>query len=153
MSKRNQPGGNDTYRSKLEQSIATLLTRYGISFEYEPEVMEFDYPVKGGRCGDCKSHRVVKKRTYLPDFRLSDGTIVEGKGILTQEERGKFLVLKKQYPDVRIAFVFGFNNKIRKDKPERYSDWCIQHGFDFAVLSLPKSVLALATTDGTGGNS
>src|SRR5690348_15149299 len=141
MTKRNQPGGNDKYRSKLETLIATLLTRHGIDFEYEPELIKFDYPVKGGRCSDCGSKHVAKSRTYLPDFRLMDGSYLEGKGILSQGERGKFLALKKQHPNMQLSFVFGFDNKLRKDKPERYSDWCKQHGFEFAVLGLPKSVL------------
>lgn len=128
------------YRSKLEQLTAALLKKNKIKFEYEAKRIPFRSRVKSGECGDCTGTHVFQKRAYLPDFTLEDGRIVEAKGRLTSSERTKFLAIRNTNPEIRIAFVFGADNKLTKGKDRRYSDWCVDNGFEYAVKALPTSI-------------
>lgn len=134
------------YRSKLEELTAALLKKNKIKFEYEARRIPFRSRIKSGECpseyGGCGSKDVYQKRTYLPDFTLPDGTIVESKGKLTPSERTKFLAIKSSNPELRIVFVFGANNKLSKGNPDRrYSHWCDEHGFEYGVKALPASLI------------
>ena len=46
------------------------------------------------------------KHKYTPDFVLPNGIIIEAKGIFEREDRQKHLLIKMQYPDLDIRFVF-----------------------------------------------
>lgn len=128
------------YRSKLEELTAQLLKDAGHKFKYEQKNIEYRSRVRGGHCGECESKDVYRKRRYLPDFTLNDGTIVEAKGKLTSSERTKFLAIRESNPGITIVFVFGADNKLTKRKEFRYSDWCKQHGFEYGVKLLPASL-------------
>lgn len=129
------------YRSKLEQLTAALLKRNKIKFEYESIKLKYDFPVRGGYCSSCKSGKqVVRRRHYLPDFVLGSNSILEAKGILGSSERSKFLAIKKSNPEWNVAFVFGADNKLSRNSKQRYSDWCRDHGFDFGIKELPRTL-------------
>lgn len=118
-----------TFRSKFEQAVAVNLANNGIDFCYEQESINFVQP--------------EKQRKYTPDFWLSNGVILEAKGVLTKEDREKHLWIKEQFPDLDIRFVFqNPNNKITKDSPTRYRDWADKHGFKWCKGgSIPRSWL------------
>ena len=86
------------YRSKFEVRVAADLGKRKIDFQYEK--VSFDY--------------VPKIRNYTPDFYLPKSKIyIETKGRLTTNDRVKHLLIKEQYPDLDIRFVFvNANNKI-----------------------------------------
>jgi len=133
-----------SYRSKLEELTAKLLTDAGYKFKYEHTKLRFKVPVRQGRCESCgaKGKFIVKWRTYLADFLVGPKLILESKGILGASERAKFLAIKASNPEWTVAFVFGADNKLNKRKEKRYSDWCREHDFEYGIKQLPACLLS-----------
>ncbi len=112
------------YRSGLERRIAKDLHDKGIAFEYEEQKIKY---------------LLSETRSYLPDFILPNGIIIEAKGRFKPEDRKKHLLIKEQHPELDIRFVFSNpNDKIRKGSKTSYSDWCDKNGFRYAKGSIPK---------------
>ena len=111
------------YRSKFEVKVAADLGKRKIDFQYEK--VSFDY--------------VPKIRNYTPDFYLPDSKIyIETKGRLTTNDRVKHLLIKDQYPDLDIRFVFvNANNKISRTSKTTYANWCDRHKFLWAESLVP----------------
>ena len=110
------------FRSGFEQEVAGLAKDQGVKLEYESERIEY----------------TGKPRHYTPDFRLRNGIFVETKGRFTASDRTKHLRIKEQRPDVEVRFVFQANNFLYTGSKKRYSDWCEQYGFVYAIGSIPK---------------
>lgn len=72
--------------------------------------------------------------TYIPDFRLANGILVEAKGYFKPADRTKMLLVKKQNPQADIRFLFQrANNKLTKAKNSiAYWQWAERHGFEWA---------------------
>lgn len=116
------------YRSGLEERVAQELIEAGVGFTYEDWVIEYLKPAKIAR--------------YTPDFVLENGIIVETKGRFLTADRQKHLLVKKQFPDLDIRFVFSRSKeRISKKSRTTYADWCTKNGFKFADGSIPKSWL------------
>ena len=117
------------FRSGLEDKIADSLTIQGIPFEYEQLVINYIQPAKA--------------RKYTPDFvLLKNDIIIESKGRFMTADRQKHLMIKEQYPELDIRFVFS-NSKARLSKISQttYGDWCSKHGFLYADKEIPVSWL------------
>ena len=108
------------YKSNLERSVASLLKKKKIKFQYESQKVRFVQP--------------AKKRVYKPDFELPEtGVFVECKGRLTLADRQKMVWVKEQNPDLRLVILFSKPyNTIRKGSRTTYADWAKENGFDFA---------------------
>ena len=111
------------YRSKFELKVAADLGKRKVDFQYEK--ISFDY--------------VPKIRNYTPDFYLPESKIyIETKGRLTTNDRVKHLLIKEQYPDLDIRFVFvNANNKISRTSKTTYANWCDRHKFLWAESLVP----------------
>ena len=111
------------YRSKFELKVAADLGKRKVDFQYEK--VSFDY--------------VPKIRNYTPDFYLPESKIyIETKGRLTTNDRVKHLLIKDQYPDLDIRFVFvNANNKISRTSKTTYANWCDRHKFLWAESLVP----------------
>ena len=111
------------YRSKFEVKVAADLGKRKVDFQYEK--VSFDY--------------VPKIRNYTPDFYLPESKIyIETKGRLTTNDRVKHLLIKDQYPDLDIRFVFvNANNKISRTSKTTYANWCDRHKFLWAESLVP----------------
>jgi|TARA_B100001540_G_scaffold121849_1_gene108785 hypothetical protein len=111
------------YRSKFEVRVAADLGKRKIDFQYEK--VSFDY--------------VPKIRNYTPDFYLPESKIyIETKGRLTTNDRVKHLLIKDQYPDLDIRFVFvNADNKISRTSKTTYANWCDRHKFLWAESLVP----------------
>ena len=111
------------YRSKFEVKVAADLGKRKIDFQYEK--VSFDY--------------VPKIRNYTPDFYLPESKIyIETKGRLTTNDRVKHLLIKDQYPDLDIRFVFvNADNKISRTSKTTYANWCDRHKFLWAESLVP----------------
>ena len=111
------------YRSKFEVRVAADLGKRKIDFQYEK--VSFDY--------------VPKIRNYTPDFYLPESKIyIETKGRLTTNDRVKHLLIKEQYPDLDIRFVFvNADNKISRTSKTTYANWCDRHKFLWAESLVP----------------
>ena len=66
------------YRSGLEQDNAKHLKAHKTDYEYEKFKVKF----------------VSKPRTYTPDFKMSNGIIIETKGRFMPSDRTKHLLIK-----------------------------------------------------------
>jgi hypothetical protein len=117
------------YRSGLEEQIAAQLKLKNIKFEYETKTLKYTKPEK--------VHR------YTPDFILfkKDGEpmYIEGKGRFLTVDKQKSLLVKNQYPNLDLRFVFS-NSKTRISKKSKttYAMWCEKHGFKYADGFIPK---------------
>ena len=125
------------YRSGLEDSIADQLRHSRIKAVYEGHSIEYFIP--------------ESLHTYTPDFVLPNGIIIETKGIFDATDRKKHLLIKEQYPNLDIRFVFSnINAKIYKGSKTTHADWCKKHGFLYAHKAIPASWFKEAPKDTTG---
>ena len=115
------------YRSQFEKLVALKIKNDGGNFEYE--TIRIPY--------------TPKIRHYTPDFYIPETDIyIEAKGQLTQEDRTKMILVKKQCPEYDIRFVFtNCKNKIYIGSSTTYADWCNRHEFYWAEKSVPKEWL------------
>lgn len=109
------------FRSNLELHIARDLDRYTKEYFYEQE--KFPYTVE---------------RTYLADFVLPNGIIVEAKGWFKSADQRKMRALKEQYPDREIRFVFQRANSKVQGSNMTCAKWCEKYGFLYAEGYIPK---------------
>ncbi|ADX87517.1 endonuclease [Vibrio phage JSF24] len=116
--------GAVVYRSGLEDNIAKQLEAKGLPVSFESHFLNYIKPQT--------SHK------YTPDFILPNGIIIESKGLFDVEDRKKHLLIKEQYPDLEIRFVFSRSaTKLYKGSKTTYADWCIKYGFKFADKLIP----------------
>lgn len=116
------------YRSGLEECIDKSLKDRGIDGEYERHKIKYIAP--------------ATERKYTPDFRLPNGIFIETKGRFVAADRKKHLLIKQQYPDLDIRFLFqNSNNKLTKRSKTTYAQWCEKHGFIYAEKEIPKEWL------------
>lgn len=110
------------FRSGLEQDNAKLLEEHNVNYEYEKFKIKF----------------TAKPRTYTPDFRLSNGIIIETKGRFIPSDRTKHLLIKEQHPELDIRFVFSNSRqRLSKTSTQTYGGWCERHGFLYADGLVP----------------
>ncbi len=117
------------FRSGLEDSVAEQLNNSGVGFDYEETKLSYIKPEK--------SH------TYTPYFYLPKQNIfIETKGLFTSADRQKMRLIKDQYPDLDIRFVFSNSrSKISKRSKTTYGMWCEKYGFLFADKLIPEEWL------------
>jgi ribosomal protein S8 len=112
------------YRSGLEAKIANQLEKAGYVAHFETLKIPFTQP--------------VKPRSYTPDFPLENGIVIETKGRFMSDDRVKHKLIKDQYPDLDIRFVFSNSRtKLSKGSLTTYGAWCTKHGFKYADTSIP----------------
>lgn len=113
-------------KSGLEGRVFEQLKKCKVKFEYEG--MKIKY--------------IKKPSTYTPDFPLSNGIIIETKGRFLASDRAKHLLIKAQYPDLDIRFVFDNSHvRLSKNSKTTYGEWCIRYGFKYADKLVPKEWL------------
>ena len=117
------------FRSGLEHRISEDLKSKGVPFDYEKLKISYTVP--------------ERQATYTPDFvLLSNGIIVESKGIFDAEDRKKHLLIRQQHPDLDIRLVFSrANAPIYKGSPTTHAKWAEHHGFKYAEKLIPQSWL------------
>jgi hypothetical protein len=116
------------FRSGLEETVSTQLTEKNVEFEYESKANIVKYTVPSSN------------HTYLPDFKLPNGIIVETKGRLMLADKKKHILIKSQHPELDIRFVFGNSNaKMSKTSKTTYAMWAEKNGFKWADKLIPQS--------------
>jgi hypothetical protein len=112
------------YRSGLEIKNAKLLEAAGVEAEYEKHVIRYRKPAAILR--------------YTPDFVLSNGVVVETKGLWVTADRGKLKLIREQHPEIDIRMVFSDpNRKISKVSKTTYADYCDALGIPYAKKLIP----------------
>jgi hypothetical protein len=116
------------YRSGFESKVADQISEHKINPKKIYETTTIPYTVP------------AKNRTYLVDFSLPNGILVETKGRWVTEDRAKHLLIKKQHPklDIRIVFMSA-RTKIRKGSKTTYGDWCDKNGIIWAEKEIPEA--------------
>lgn len=113
-----------SYRSGLEEKMATQLESHGVPAVFEQYEVSYVIPES--------SHK------YTPDFVLPNGIVIEGKGIFDSDDRKKHTLIKAQHPTLDIRFVFSNPNaKLYKGSPTSYAAWCVKNGFKYAAKVIP----------------
>lgn len=122
-------------RSQFERRIAKELYEKGVKYSYENIQLEYEEPVRKSRakCGECGSKDLRRVGWYTPDFELDNCIIIETKGRFTAADRRKMLAVRDAHPQLRIVLLFMRDNKIHKRSKTKYSDWCMQNDFEFAI--------------------
>lgn len=117
-----------THRSHFEDRLASQIKSLKIREAYEEQIIRYIKP--------------ASEHVYTPDFILPNGIIVEAKGILQLADRQKHLLIKEQYPQLDIRFVFqNPKNKIRKGSKTTYGEWADKHGFLWSTRYIPEAWL------------
>ena len=112
------------YKSGLEDSIFNQMKEEGVYIEYEPFKIPYKFPAS--------THK------YTPDFVLNNGIVIETKGRFVPADRKKHLLVKEQYPELDVRFVFSNSrSKLRKGSPTSYADWCKKYGFMYTDKWIP----------------
>lgn len=118
----------DGYRSQFEADVAQDMEVKGHSYEFETTKVPYIKPAQGHR--------------YLIDFVLPNGITIEAKGEFTPADRKKHLLIKEQWPDLDLRFVFGNpGRKLSKKSKTTYAAWCEKHGFPYAKKTVPEKWL------------
>lgn len=112
------------FRSGLEERVAEQLTSLHVPFEYEKVKIKYTKP--------------ARVSSYCPDFVLSNGIIIETKGRFLTDDRQKHLLIKEQFPEIDLRFVFSNSStKLSKASKTTYAAWCEKHGFLYADKLVP----------------
>ena len=140
---------NNGFGSGIERTNSKRLEEAGVQFEYESEACKFYYtkPVHKGKCSSCGSSEVGSQHTYTADFKITTESgkeiwiEIKGGGYSwTGETRAKHVLLKKQFPDRELRFVFCNEYAlIGKGAKTTNKAWCKRHGFLCASKVIPKS--------------
>jgi len=118
-------GLTNGYRSGLEARIAGELRALGIDPRFEEVKIKYTAP--------------SKLHTYTPDFTLPNGIVIESKGRFLSKDRQKHLLVKDQYPEMDLRFVFtNPQARLSKASSTTYAMWCEKNGFQYAKGSIPK---------------
>jgi hypothetical protein len=126
-------GRSEGYRSGLEDAIAKQIAEHGIPVQYEMFPLKYTVPERLAR--------------YTPDFILPNGIVIETKGRFVTADRTKHRLIKEQYPDLDVRFVFSNpNTKIGKKSKTTYGMWCDRLGIPYAAKTIPVEWLMAAPT-------
>lgn len=116
------------YRSGMEERVNEELKAAGIERSYE--ILTIPYVVPEA------IHR------YTADFLLPNGIVVETKGRFLASDRTKHLLIKKQYPDLDLRFLFQrAAAPIYKGSKTSCAAWAEKHGFLWAEGHIPEAWL------------
>lgn len=118
------------FRSKFEEKVYNALPPGTL---HEPEKFKFPIADPGYRCRNCGSKEIARTTSYLPDFKLPNGTWVEAKGRLTSANRRRLVAWKAAFPNETMRIVFMANNWLFKGAKTRYSHWAEKAGFEFVT--------------------
>ena len=115
--------GKGQLKNKFEKKLSDLLqAQWGkANVEYEKTTLLY---------------KIDETRRYTPDFRLKGSTlIVEGKGKFTNQDRKKMVLIKEQFPDLRVCMFFVSADKpLYKGSKTSYGAWCSKAGIAWSDL-------------------
>lgn len=142
-------------RSSFEEKLKAQLEAEKVKYSYENTRLKYTIP--------------EKEMGYYPDFiiggdsekklltfeEIKDKILIEAKGHFDRDTRNKMLWVKKTNPNIDIRIVFESDNYLSKLTPlqrkkkkngekfkkQKYSDWCLKHGFPYAIKTIPKEWL------------
>lgn len=125
-------------RSKFEALVLADLDKRRVAYAYEPDKLVWYAGVRNATCGLCNSADVRKRRVYIPDVKLADGSYVEIKGLFTADDRATVVGARRDNPGTTIRLLFMRDNWLTKKRAKRYSEWAAKNEFEWAVgIAMP----------------
>lgn len=119
------------YRSGFEEDLSKLFQMMGVDVKYEDKSSTIMYT------------KPETKHFYLPDWVMPNGLVIETKGRFVMEDRKKHILIKEQYPDLKLLIVFQNPNvKIYKGSKTSYGEWCTRHGILWSSFDDIKAIAA-----------
>lgn len=113
-------GNKVTVRSKLEIKIASILNEAKSTWEYEKTKIPYIVP--------------ESKHKYTVDFTIGP-LLIEGKGYLSDyQERQKYVLIKQQYPEIDLRFIFDNCNKLVGGSKQTHAQWAEKNGFKYCSI-------------------
>lgn len=107
-------------RSKLEIKLSEILNQTKVPWKYEITTIPYIVPES--------NHK------YTVDFTIGE-LLIEGKGYLSDhQERYKYVLLKQQYPDLDLRFVFDNPNKLCGGTKYTHAKWADKYGFKWCGI-------------------
>src|SRR5574338_809632 len=98
------------YKSRWEETVAGQIEKLGYPVVYEEYRIQYEIP--------------SSLHWYTPDFQLPSGWYVEAKGKFDRADRKKHLLIKEQYPKLKIIILFqNANQRIAKRSNTTYGQW------------------------------
>lgn len=131
------------YKSGLEDKVAEQLKALGFEPNYEKLKLYYIIPESTHSYRpDFIPRRAVLEPSFIYQFKSPRILVIETKGRFLLEDRKKHILLKQQYPNLDLRFVFT-NSKtpIRKGSKTTYGMWCNKEGFKYADKLIPKEWL------------
>lgn len=126
------------FRSNFELNISKQLIEAGAQWKYELHRYEYFLPINGEViCQTCGKTKAITRKKYLPDFFLSNGVVIEGKGRFTVPDRKKLEAVRRYNPSLDLRILFYYDRKVNA-KGDRYSTWAEKHGIPWAVGKVPE---------------
>lgn len=108
-------------RSKLELKFEDILIANQAEYDYEITVIPYTVP--------------ESKHKYTVDWTFANGILCETKGFLSDhQERNKYVLLKQQYPDLDLRFVFDNPNKLCGGTKYTHAKWADKHNFPWCGI-------------------
>lgn len=108
-------------RSKLELRFEDILIANKAEYDYEVTVIPYIVP--------------ESKHKYTVDWTLLNGVLIETKGYLSDhQERSKYVLLKQQYPDIDLRFVFDNPNKLCGGTKYSHAKWADKYKFQWCGI-------------------
>ena len=106
---------------KLKQMFPSTTKKEGRVL-YEPVPLSFTSEVR---------------RRYIPDFIIQEKAwILEVKGFFSSADRAKMLLVKRQFPNLDIRFVFdGPNTRLSRTSKTTYAMWADKNGFPWCATN------------------
>lgn len=108
-------------RSRLELRFEDILLANKAEYEYEVTKIPYIVP--------------ESKHNYTVDWTLLNGLLIETKGYLSDhQERYKYVLIKQQYPDLDLRFVFDNPNKLCGGTKYTHAKWADKFGFKWCSI-------------------
>lgn len=108
-------------RSKLEERLERIFLDNSISYQYEGDKINYLVP--------------ESKHTYLVDWTLPNGLLLESKGYLSDlTERNKYILIKKQHPNIDLRFIFADPEKKCGGVKMTHKEYAVKNGFKYCSI-------------------
>ena len=108
-------------RSKLVLKFEDILLTNKAEYDYEVTKISYIVP--------------ESKHVYTVDWTLLNGLLIETKGYLSDhQERTKYVLLKQQYPNLDLRFVFDNPNKLCGGTKYSHAKWADKWGFKWCSI-------------------
>ena len=109
------------YKSGLENKFQEACKLKGWNLPYEANKIKYVIP--------------ASNHTYTPDFTVTKNVFIETKGLWTGADRKKAILIKEQYPEIKILYVLQRNQGLSKKSKTTYLDWAAKNGLDACTFA------------------